>query len=223
MRKTFLASTSAIILIAGTSLAIAQGSGREAPSPAPGAQQSAPAEKMSPGSGAQQQPQKAPDAGTTGQGSPQRMEQDRPAGAQAPSGARESQDRVKSGDPKASEPKASGTKAGDKPSSTTQAPGSQQNTTGQGAAGASGAVNMTTEQRTKISTTIKQTNVRPVTNVNFNISVGATVPRTVELHPLPAAIIEIYPQWRGYRFVLVRDEIIIIEPDTYRIVAVIEV
>jgi hypothetical protein len=213
MRKRFLVSTSAIALLAGASLALAQGTGREAPSPAPGAQQSAPAEKMSPGaSGAQQEPkaqQKAPDAGTTGQGSPQRMEQDRPGGAQAPSGAREGQDRMKSGDPK----------AGDKPS-TTQAPAKDQSTTGQGAAGASGA-KLTAEQRTKISTSIKQVNVRPVTNVNFNVSVGAVVPRTVELHVLPPAIIEVYPAWRGYRFVLVGDEIIIIEPETYRIVAVV--
>lgn len=221
MRKTFLVSTSAIALIAGSSLALAQGQGREAPSPAPSAQQSAPAEKMAPGASGAQQPQKAPDAGTTGQGSPSRMEQDRPAGAQAPSGAREGQDRMKSGDPKAT-----GTKPDDKAKSEQRAgdkPDAKGNTTGQGAAGASGAVNLTQEQRTKISTTIKQTNVRPVTNVNFNISVGATVPRTIELHPLPATIVEVYPQWRGYRFILVRDEIIIIEPGSYRIVAVIDV
>jgi hypothetical protein len=205
MRKTFLVSTSAIALLAATPLALAQGAAREAPSPAPGAQQSAPAEKMAPAPGGAQQ--KAPDAGTTGQGSPQRMEQDRPSGAQ-------SQDRMKSGDPKPAEPRASGTKSDDK------AKPDAAGTTGQGAAG---AAKLTTEQRTKISTSIKQTNVRPVTNVSFNVSVGGVVPRTVELHPLPASIIEVYPAWRGYRFILVKEEIIIIEPDTYRIVAVIDV
>lgn len=223
MRRTLLISTSALALITGSSLALAQGQSREAPSPAPPAQQSAPAEKMAPGGSGAQQPQKSPNGGTTGQGAPSRAEQDKP-GAQAPSGAREGQDRTKSGDPKASEPKAgekAGDKAGDKPS-TTQAPGGRQDTTGQGAAGRAGGASLTQEQRTKITTTIKQTNVRPVTNVNFSISVGATVPRTVELHPLPPTVIEVYPQWRGYRFVLVKDEIIIIEPDTYRIVAVID-
>lgn len=220
MRKTFLVSTSAIALIAGSSLVLAQSQGREAPSPAPAAQQSAPAEKIAP-NGAQQM-QKSPDMGTTGQGSPSRVEKDRPAGAEAPAGSRESQDRMKSGDPKANSSKTtndiktkSDQRAGDKQDAT----GS---TTGQGAAGASGAVNLTQEQRTKVVTTIKQTNVRPVTNVNFNISVGTVVPRSVTLHPLPATIVEVYPAWRGYRFVLVRDGIIIIEPDTYRIVAVIE-
>lgn len=95
-------------------------------------------------------------------------------------------------------------------------------TTGQGAAGSSGSGSLTTEQRTKISTTIKQSNVRPVTNVNFNISVGTVVPHSVTLHALPATVIEVYPDWRPYRFILVGDEIIIIEPDTYRIIAVID-
>lgn len=217
MRKIFLASASAIALIAGGTLALAQGAGREAPSPAPGAQQSAPAEKMAPRSNGAQQQQKAPDSGTTGQGSPQRMEQDSPKGAQSPSGTRQGQDRMKSGDPKAS-----GTKSDDKASTKgAKDQGSKdQSTTGQGAA-ATGA-NLTSEQRTKISTSIKQVNVRPVTNVNFNVAVGTVVPRTIELHPLPPTIVEVYPAWRGYRFVLVADEIIIIEPSSYKIIAVID-
>jgi hypothetical protein len=64
--------------------------------------------------------------------------------------------------------------------------------------------------------------VKRETNVNFNIAVGTTVPRTVTLHALPPTVVEVYPQWRGYRFVLVEDEIIIIEPGSYRIVAVID-
>jgi hypothetical protein len=99
-------------------------------------------------------------------------------------------------------------------------PPSKDATTGQGPAGRSGA-SMTTEQRTKISTTIRQSKVRPVTNVNFNISVGTVVPRSVTLHPLPAAVIEVYPDWRPYRFVLVGDEILVIDPATHQIVAVL--
>ena len=64
--------------------------------------------------------------------------------------------------------------------------------------------------------------MRPVTNVNFNISVGTVVPRSVTLHPLPAAVIEVYPEWRPYRFVLVGDEILVIDPATHRIVAILE-
>ncbi len=37
------------------------------------------------------------------------------------------------------------------------------------------------------------------TNVNFNISVGTVVPASVHFYPLPPRIVEIYPEWRGYR------------------------
>jgi hypothetical protein len=90
-------------------------------------------------------------------------------------------------------------------------------TTGQAGAGAK----LSTEQQTKISTVIKSQRVAPVTNVNFSISVGTRVPRDVHFHTLPAEVVTIYPQWRGYRFILVREEIVIIDPNTFEIVAVI--
>src|SRR5437899_621498 len=86
--------------------------------------------------------------------------------------------------------------------------------------GPSGA-KLTTEQQTKISTVIKQQNVAPVTNVNFSISVGTRVPRDVQFHTLPQEVVVIYPQWRGYRFIRVREEIVIIDPNTFEIVAII--
>ncbi len=95
-------------------------------------------------------------------------------------------------------------------------------TTGQGAAGSQGSANLSAEQRTKIKTVIRETNVRPVTNVNFSISIGTRVPRNVGFHPLPVTVVEYYPAWRGYEFILVGDEIVVINPRTLEIVAVIE-
>jgi hypothetical protein len=91
-------------------------------------------------------------------------------------------------------------------------------TTGQAGAGAK----LSTEQRTKITTTIKQQNIKPVTNINFSISVGTRVPRDVGFHPLPAEIITVYPDWRGYEFFLVNNEIIVVNPRTLEIVAVLD-
>ena len=62
-----------------------------------------------------------------------------------------------------------------------------------------------------------------VTNVNFNVRVGTVVPRTVRIVPLPATIIEIEPTWRGYMYFVYQDEIIVVEPGTLRIVAVLDV
>jgi Protein of unknown function (DUF1236) len=96
---------------------------------------------------------------------------------------------------------------------------SQSTTTGQAGAGGK----LSTEQRTKISTVIKSQHVAPLTNVNFSISVGTRVPRGVSFHPLPAEVVTIYPEWRGYEFILVRDQILVIDPRTLEIVAVLEV
>ena len=92
-------------------------------------------------------------------------------------------------------------------------------TVGQAGAGAK----LSTEQRTKISTVIKEQNIRPVTNVNFAISVGTRVPREVSFHPLPVEIVTIYPDWRGYEMFLVNDQIIVVNPRTLEIVAVLDV
>jgi hypothetical protein len=59
--------------------------------------------------------------------------------------------------------------------------------------------------------------------VEFDVRVGTRVPRTVRFAPLPARIIEIEPAWRGYEYFLVREEIVVVDPATMEIVAVLEV
>ena len=93
-----------------------------------------------------------------------------------------------------------------------------QTTTGQAGAGAK----LSSEQRTKITTVIRSEHVAPINNVNFAISVGTRVPRDrVSLRPLPAEVISIYPEWRGYEFFLVRDQIVVVDPRTGEIVDVL--
>jgi hypothetical protein len=91
-------------------------------------------------------------------------------------------------------------------------------TVGQAGAGAK----LSGEQRTKITTVIRNQHVAPVTNVNFSISVGTRVPRDVSFHPLPAEIVTIYPDWRGYEFILVNGQIVVIDPQSFEIVAVLD-
>ncbi len=94
----------------------------------------------------------------------------------------------------------------------------REQTTGQ----AGGGARLSGDQRTRISSVIRDQHVAPVTNVNFSVSVGTRVPRDVGFHPLPAEIVTIYPEWRGYEFVLVNDQIVVIDPRTLEIVAVLD-
>jgi len=89
--------------------------------------------------------------------------------------------------------------------------------------GASSNVSLTTEQRTTIRQTVLTSSAPRVTNVNFNVRVGTVVPRSVRIAPLPATLISIEPTWRGYMYFVYQDEIIVVEPNTLRIVAVLEV
>ena len=41
------------------------------------------------------------------------------------------------------------------------------------------------------------------------------------MRPLPPTVIEIVPQYRGYDYFLVGDQIVIVDPDTLEIVAVL--
>ena len=84
---------------------------------------------------------------------------------------------------------------------------------------------LTSEQRTTIRTTVLQgSNAPRVTNVNFSLNVGTVVPRTgVTLVAVPPTLVEIYPAWRGYLYFIVGERIIIVDPNSYEIVAVLVV
>ena len=95
-------------------------------------------------------------------------------------------------------------------------------TTGQGAAGARTNFDVSVEQRTRIHDVIVNERAAPrIGNANFDVRVGTRIPRTVRFVPLPSRIIELEPTWRGYDYFLVGAEIIIVDPRTLEIVAVI--
>jgi Protein of unknown function (DUF1236) len=93
----------------------------------------------------------------------------------------------------------------------------------QGTTGGAGA-QLTIEQRTQVRQTILQSgNVPRVSrsDVDININVGTVVPRTVRLVTVPQKIVEIRPAWRGFRYFVIEDEVVIVEPSSLKIVAVI--
>ena len=223
MKNARLLSTVAATLLLAVGAASAQDVKKdEAPARAPAAQQNAPAEKVAPAMkpGAQNaQGKKAPE--TTGQ-APEgdgtkasnkgAMDNKTDKGA----AAKDSSD-AKSGDVK--------TKTNDTAQGATGAKSSQSTTdkdratTGQGAA--AGSANLSTEQRTKINTIIRQHKVEP-THLNVSVRVGTRVPANVHFYPLPAEVFVVYPEWRGYNYILVGNQILVINPRTHEIVAILE-
>ena len=224
MKKAKLLSTVAVALVFGVGAASAQGMGKDTPERAPAAQQSAPAEKVAPTmkNGDHKAPQ------TTGQATPDdKSGRAKETTGQAPKSEPKSDmgQRGPGGAPQESSPANGG--ANNK-SNTDNSPAaspstkssSEQNraTTGQGAAG---SAKLTTEQRTKISSVIREQKVEQV-NLNVSVTVGTRIPASVHVHSLPQQVIMIYPEWRGYDYVLVGEQIVIINPRTHEIVAIIE-
>jgi len=76
---------------------------------------------------------------------------------------------------------------------------------------------LSTEHHAQIRETIRSEKVAPLTDVHFSVTIGEAVPRTVHLN----RIIEYAPEYRGYAYILVGDNILIVDPRTLRIVAVI--
>jgi hypothetical protein len=208
VRKAKLLSTVAFALLFGAGAASAQGMSKDTPERAPAAQQSAPAEKVAP---SMKNGETGKSKETTGQ-TPKSEKSD--MGQRSPGGT-----------PQESSPANGGVK---NKSNTDNSPAaspstkssSEENraTTGQGAAG---SAKLTTEQRTKISTVIKSQKVERV-NLNVSVSVGTRIPTSVRVHALPQEVIVIYPEWRGYDYILVGEQIVIISPRTHEIVAIIE-
>ena len=59
--------------------------------------------------------------------------------------------------------------------------------------------------------------------MNFDIRIGVVVPRSFSLLVIPEDIMFIVPQFRHFRCFLFDDELVIVDPFTFEIVAVIPV
>jgi hypothetical protein len=228
MSNRFLMSVAVAALIAGTGFANAQGTGtsREAPTgattqSAPPSDRAAPSaatpmnrNDASPSAAPADAPKSAQsDEKMQPQGGKNQRAQDNAPGQKSKSMSSENEKGGAAKDMKAEDRNGNMNRAEDR-----NGAAKSTTTTGQAGAGAK----LSTEQRTKITTVIKSQNVRPATNVNFSISVGTRVPRNVGFHPLPAEIVTVYPDWRGYEFFLVNDQIVVVDPRTLEIVAVID-
>ena len=86
-----------------------------------------------------------------------------------------------------------------------------------------GSIDISAEQKTEIQSVFVENKVEPV-DIDVEVSVGVSVPKTVTLHPLPPRIIEIVPAYQGYEyFVLADGRIVIVKPATYEVVYILVV
>jgi len=88
--------------------------------------------------------------------------------------------------------------------------------------GARANATLSTEQRSRIHSIIVGERSAPrVGHVDFSVNVGTRVPRNFHLAPIPQDIVVIEPSWRGFEYFLVGEEIVVVDPATLEIVAVL--
>ncbi len=98
------------------------------------------------------------------------------------------------------------------------------------AAGASGAasggaterVQINEQQRTQVRTVFSKHREAAVRrDVDVNVRIGVAVPRSLQLVTIPQDVVVVVPQYRNYRYFVVGDRVVIVDPDTFVIVDVI--
>lgn len=77
------------------------------------------------------------------------------------------------------------------------------------------------ETRAKIHETLSGENLPRAPKMDFPVELGAKIPKDVQRHQLPVDVLEMAPQLRGYDYVLVRNDVIFLNPGTLEIVAIL--
>ena len=85
------------------------------------------------------------------------------------------------------------------------------------------APQISAEQESKIRESVKSAKVDHVAKLAIPLTVGAEVPRNLHFYPFPKEAAEIAPEYGGYFYVVAAEKIVVIDPLSYRIVAILPV
>ena len=251
MKRVTLASIVAGLMLSAAPMAIAQvqqekpsggsdtGGGSPQTQGAPNAQRepaSPRAEQAEPkaGKGTAQSEPKAKDTskGTANQGIEPKAKTSKgatekstePKGDATKGTAEKAEPKASKGAEKAAEPKEKATKGTAEKAAEPKEKATKGAAETKGGGDKAGRVQTSDQQKSTIGQTLtKEKGVNRVTNVNFSINVGTRVPRSLRLVALPASVITIVPAYRAYHYVIVDEQICIVDPATYEIVDVIVV
>lgn len=83
------------------------------------------------------------------------------------------------------------------------------------------ALELTPAERLAIYQSITQTHKNNAAPVGFRATVGARVPDSVELKPLSDTLAKLVPQARDFSIGMIEKEVILVDPGTRQVVAVV--
>ncbi len=87
--------------------------------------------------------------------------------------------------------------------------------------GAAPHVDLTAIQKQTVYQSISNTQKNNAAPIGFRATVGALVPNGVSLAPVPTTIADLIPQIRGLESAMVEGQVVLVEPQGKKVVAVI--
>ncbi len=82
---------------------------------------------------------------------------------------------------------------------------------------------ISSQQQEQIRDHVKNAKVDHVAKLQITLAVGAEVPRNLHFYPFPKEVAEIAPEYGGFFYVVADEKIVVIDPLSYRIVAILPV
>ena len=82
-------------------------------------------------------------------------------------------------------------------------------------------IQITPEVSTQFRQYVVKQHVKPVT-IQEKVVVGSPLPATVTLEPVPDVIVQANPDFKTYEYAYVGDQIVLVEPQTRKVIQVIE-
>jgi hypothetical protein len=142
-----------------------------------------------------------------------------------PMGSKNAAERNRSGNTAAEQQNHTGGTAAEQQNRKTNAQGGRPGMEGLQGNASGMNVQLNEKQRNEIRTTVINGHGAPrVSHVDFDVTVGTVIPRS-EIHvvPVPEMLVRIEPEWRGFLYFVYEDEIVIVNPNDMKIVAVVPV
>jgi hypothetical protein len=82
-------------------------------------------------------------------------------------------------------------------------------------------VELSPAQRTTIFRTVTRERVRAAPPAGVEVRLGARVPRSVELYDMPTTVVEEVPTIGRYRYMVVNNEVVLVDPATSEVIEII--
>lgn len=82
-------------------------------------------------------------------------------------------------------------------------------------------LSLSEEERQRLRTFFTGSSAHRVESVDFSVALGSAVPRQTEVRPLPDEVADVLKGYKGAEYVIVRDQLVIVDPQARRVVAVV--